>query len=48
MYKMKYIWGQTIQYKGEKRKVKGIRFTAGGVMYKLNGIQKWIKEEDIL
>lgn len=47
MYKMKYIWGQTIKYNGEKRKVNGIRFTSGGVMYKLSGINQWISENEV-
>lgn len=47
MYKMKYIFGQTIKYRGKSRKVTGIRFTAGGVMYKLNGIREWINEKEI-
>lgn len=47
MFKMKYIFGQTIKYKGSMHKVMGIRFTAGGVMYKLSGIRDWIKEEEI-
>lgn len=47
MYKMKYIFGQMIKYKGERRKIIGIRFTAGGVMYKLSGIREWIKEQEI-
>lgn len=46
-YLCKYIFGQTIKYKGENHKVNGIRFTAGGVMYKLSGISEWIKEEKI-
>jgi len=33
MYKMKYIFGQTIKYKGTMHKVMGIRFTVSGVMY---------------
>jgi hypothetical protein len=28
-------------------KVMGIRFTTGGVMYKLSGIRYWIKEEEV-
>ena len=47
MYKCKYIFGQTVKYKGENHKVNGIRFTCGGVMYKLSGIREWIKEEEI-
>ena len=47
MYKCKYIFGQTIKYKGENHKVNGIRFTCNGVMYKLSGIREWIKEEEI-
>ncbi len=47
MYKCKYIFGQTVKYKGEDHKVTKIRFAAGGVMYKLSGIREWIKEEDI-
>lgn len=47
MYKMKYIFGNTVKYQGNMRKVIGIRFTTGGVMYKLYGIREWIKEEDI-
>ncbi len=47
MYKCKYIFGQTIKYKGKNHKVNGIRFISGGVMYKLSGIREWIKEEEI-
>nr|DAK90460.1 MAG TPA: hypothetical protein [Caudoviricetes sp.] len=47
MYKMKYIFGQTIKYKGSMHKVMGIRFTCNGVMYKLSGIREWIKEEEV-
>ena len=47
MYKRKYIFGQTIKYQGENHKVIGIRFTSGGVMYKLSGIREWKKEEEI-
>lgn len=44
---MKYIFGQTIKYKGSMHKVMSIRFTCGGVMYKLSGIREWIKEEEV-
>lgn len=47
MYKMKYIFGQSIKYKGETHKIEGIRFTAGGVMYKLSGIKQWIDEKEV-
>lgn len=47
MYKMKYIFGQTIKYKGETHKVTGIRFTCSGVLYKLTGIREWIRESEI-
>lgn len=47
MYKMKYIFGKTVKYKGENHKIMGIRFTCGGVMYKLSKIKEWIKEETI-
>ena len=47
MYKCKYIFGQTVIYKGENHKVNGIRFAYEGVMYKLNGIKEWIREEEI-
>lgn len=47
MYKMKYIFGQMVKYNGELHKVIGIRFTTGGVMYKLSNILEWIKEGDI-
>lgn len=47
MYKTKYIFGKMINYKGEMRKVVGIRFTAGGVMYKLTGIYEWISEKEV-
>jgi len=47
MYKMKYIFGQTVKYNGKICKITGIRFTVGGVMYKLSGIHEWIKEGDI-
>ena len=47
MYKTKYIFGKTINYKGKMHKVIGIRFTAGGVMYKLSGIREWISEKEV-
>lgn len=47
MYKMKYIFGQMVNYQGEKRKVMGIRFSVEGIMYKLKGIKEWIKESEI-
>ncbi len=47
MYKMKYIFGQTITYRCKKHKILGIRFTANGVMYKLSNIKEWIKESDV-
>jgi len=47
MYKCKYIFGKMVRYNGEMRKVTGIRFTCRGVLYKLSGINDWIKEEDI-
>jgi len=47
MYKMKYIFGQTVIYKGERRKIVGIRFSVDGVMYKLSGIRDWIKEKEV-
>ena len=47
MFKIKYIFGQTIKYNGSMHKVMGIRFTTGGVMYKLSGIRDWIKEEEV-
>lgn len=47
MYKMKYIIGKTIRYKGESHKIIGVRFTCGGTMYRLSGIREWIKEEDM-
>lgn len=43
----KYIFGQTVVYHGEKRKIKSIRFTSNGVLYQLLGINDWIKEIDI-
>lgn len=47
MYEMKYIFGQTIKYRGSMHKVMQIRFTCNGVMYKLSGIREWIKESEI-
>ncbi len=47
MYKMKYIFGQTIKYNGQRHKIQTIRFTSGGVLYKLSGIKEWICENDI-
>lgn len=47
MYKMKYIFGQTIMYKGQRRKVIGIRFSINGVMYKLSGITDWVNEKEV-
>lgn len=47
MYKMKYIFGQTIKYKDERRKILSIRFTSKEILYKLTGIREWIKESEI-
>lgn len=47
MYKMKYIFGQTIMHKGQRRKIIGIRFSLNGVMYKLSGIRDWINEKEV-
>ena len=47
MYKVKYIFGKTVKYRGAVCKIKGIRFTPDGAMYKLTGIYEWIKEEEI-
>ena len=47
MYRMKYIFGQTVKYNGKICKITGIRFTTGGVMYKLSGMYGWINERDI-
>lgn len=47
MIKLKYILGNYVKYNGEKRRILGIRFTAGGVMYKLSGIIKWINESEV-
>lgn len=43
----KYIFGQTVEYEGIKRKIKGIRFACDGVMYQLTGLREWIKEGEI-
>ena len=47
MYKFKFIFGQMVEYNGKRHKVQGIRFTAGGVLYKLTFINNWIPENDI-
>lgn len=47
MYKLKYIFGKTVNYNGKICKIIGIRFTAGGVMYKLSGVYQWVKESEI-
>jgi len=47
MYKKKYIFGKLIKYKGEIYKVIGIKFTVGGVLYKLDGIREWISEKEV-
>ncbi len=47
MYSMKYIFGQTVKYNGKKHKIKDIRFSPNGVLYKLSFISYWVKEEDI-
>lgn len=47
MLQTKYIFGKVIKYKGEMRKVMGIRFTSGGVMYKLRGLKEWISEKEV-
>ena len=47
MYKLKYIFGQTVVHNKEKHKITGIKFTTNGVMYKLNNIKEWIKESDV-
>lgn len=47
MYKMKYIFGQTVRYKGGRHKIQTMRFTGDEVLYKLSGIKEWINEKDI-
>ena len=47
MYKIKYMFGQTIKYKNEMHKIIGIRFACEGVLYKLSGIREWIKEAEV-
>ena len=47
MHKVKYIIGQVIRYKGRMLKVTGMRFTAGGIMYKLEKTVEWISEKEI-
>ena len=44
---MKFIFGQTIKYKGKSHKIIGVRFTIAGVMYKLSGIREWINEKEV-
>ena len=44
---LKYIFGQTVRYKGQLRKIKSIKFVCGGVMYRLTGLREWVREEDI-
>ncbi len=44
---MKFIFGQTVIYNGTKKKIKGIRFTSGGVMYLVNQISRWIREDEL-
>ncbi len=47
MRKVKYIIGQLISYKGKMHKITGMRFTTGGVMYKLDEIKEWIEEKEV-
>ena len=47
MYKTRYIFGQMVRYNNELRKVIGIRFTTGGVLYKLSGVYEWVNEGEI-
>ena len=48
MYRVKFIIGQMVWYKSTRHKIEGIRFTAGGVLYKLSGIKDWLKESKII
>ena len=43
----KTLCAPKLNNKGQKRKVIGIRFTSGGVMYKLSGLKDWISEKEI-
>lgn len=47
MYRLKYIIGQIVWHKGTKHKIEAVRFTAGGILYKLSGIKDWLKESEI-
>lgn len=47
MLKSKYIFGKTIEYNGERRKITGIKFAFDGVWYKLSGIKEWLKEDEV-
>lgn len=47
VYEMKYIFGQTVIHNGNTHRIMAIRFTENGIMYKLSGINEWIKEEEV-
>lgn len=47
MYKLKYIIGQIVWHKSTRHKIEGIRFTSGGVLYKLSDIKGWFRESEI-
>lgn len=46
-YKKYFKIGQSVKYKGKFRKIIGVRYTAGGIFYKLNNISDWISEKEI-
>ena len=47
MYRKIYFLGQTVRYKGTTHKITAVRFTAGGIMYKLDNIKEWIRGSEI-
>lgn len=46
-YKKYFKIGQSVKYKGKFRKIIGIRYTAGGIFYKLSSISEWISEKEL-
>ena len=48
MIKMKFFLGQTVIHNGNRHKIRGIRFTSGGVMYQLSITHKWVNEIELI
>lgn len=48
MFHKKYFKiGQSVKYKGKFHKIIGIRYTAGGILYKLSDLSDWISEKEL-